>query len=311
MTLRDPLAGLHILERGWLSSNNILILPASADEGAVVVDSGHAVHAQQTVDLLKHALGEVRLDHVVNTHLHSDHCGGNAALQAAFGAQVSVAPAMAAVVNDWRSDRLTYESTGQICPRFVADQAITLSGTWRAGGRTWEILEAPGHDPDSLMLLDREAGVLLSADALWGNGFGVVFPELDDCAAFDDVQAVLDLIAALPVRVVVPGHGAPFTDVEAALERAYSRLAAFRADPTRHARHAAKVLISYHLMERGGEHADRLLDWALNTPLMQKAAAQAGAKAPASHRDWVVAQLEDLRRAGGMAADEAGVWRAS
>ena len=32
---------------------------------------------------------------------------------------------------------------------------------------------------------------------------------------FDDVDATLDLIASLSVRVVIPGHGAPFGDVEA------------------------------------------------------------------------------------------------
>src|SRR5690606_6700204 len=75
------LNGLTVLERGWLSSNNVLIHAAPGEPGAVLVDSGHVVHAEQTVALVRHALraGEP-LVRVVNTHLHSDHCGGNAAL---------------------------------------------------------------------------------------------------------------------------------------------------------------------------------------------------------------------------------------
>jgi glyoxylase-like metal-dependent hydrolase (beta-lactamase superfamily II) len=38
------------------------------------------------------------------------------------------------------------------------------------------VIAAPGHDPDSVMLLDRHHGVLIYADALRENGFGVVFP---------------------------------------------------------------------------------------------------------------------------------------
>ena len=42
------------------------------------------------------------------------------------------------------------------------------------------------------MLFDRQGGVLMSGDALWEDGFGVVFPELDGTTAFADVGAVLD-----------------------------------------------------------------------------------------------------------------------
>ena len=105
--------------------------------------------------------------------------------------------------------------------RASAASATPHRAAWRRarccsiGARHWEVLAAPGHDPESVILFDAAHGVLISADALWENGFGVVFPELDGDAAFDDVGRVLDLIEALPVRCVIPGHGAPFTDVAA------------------------------------------------------------------------------------------------
>lgn len=307
MTLLDPLAGLLVLERGWLSSNNIVILPAGREEAAVLVDTGHAVHAPQTLALLRQALPHQRLGHIVNTHLHSDHCGGNAAVKAAFGAAISVAPSMADAVRQWSPTALTYEATGQWCPRFEADQALALDEAFEAGGRTWEVLPAPGHDPDSLILFDRAAGVLLSADALWAQGFGVVFPEVADQPGFDDVEWVLDQIAALPVRVVVPGHGAPFTDVSEALARARSRLAAFRADPRRHARHAAKVLISYHLMEQGPSEPAALREWALATRLLDQAAGQLAVVA-SGREAWVTALLEELASSGAITRDAQGRW---
>jgi glyoxylase-like metal-dependent hydrolase (beta-lactamase superfamily II) len=306
--LSDPLHGLTVLERGWLSSNNVLIHPASGEAGVVMVDTSHVNHAEQTCALVAHELarlGGVPLVGIVNTHLHSDHCGGNAALQAAHGAPVRVAPGMAEAVRHWDMNRLTYRATGQRCARFEPEGELSAGQPLVAGGRCWEVIHAPGHDPDSVMLFDREHGVLISADALWGNGFGVVFPEVVGEPGFDDVGAVLDLIAGLPVRVVIPGHGAPFTDVAEALARARRRLDGFRAEPLRHARHALKVLIKYHLMEVQSLPHDELLDWAATTPMLRSLWELHGHAQAPSPRSWGGQVIDELVVAGVLALAEA------
>ena len=282
----DPLDRLTVLERGWLSSNNILIHAAADEPGAVLVDAGHVNHAEQTVALVRHALRGGRLDRVVNTHLHSDHCGGNATLQRAFGVPVIIPPGAAEAVRTWDASGLTYEASGQRCERFEVAGTMSPGEAFVAGGRRWQVLAAPGHDPDSVMLFDAGNGVLISADALWEHGFGVVFPEVVGEPGFDDVGAVLDLIQTLPVKVVIPGHGAPFTDVAAALARARSRLAGFQADPARHARHAVKVLIKYHVMEERRQPLDELLRWAGATPMLGELWARHGAQSSASPAAW-------------------------
>ncbi len=261
-------ANVTVFERGWLSSNNILIHPASGEDGAMLVDSSHVNHVPQTVQLLRHALGDVPLARIVNTHLHSDHCGGNATLQGQFGAPVSVPHRSAAAVSAWDEDRLSYRATGQTCPPFALAGSFAPGDTLRAGGLDWQVLEAPGHDPDSVMLFEPAHGLLISADALWESGFGLVFPEISGEAGFGDVGRVLDSIERLPVRWVVPGHGAPFSDLAGALGRARSRLAAWQAAPERHARHALKVLVKYHLMEVRAEPIEQLVAWAEATPLL-------------------------------------------
>ena len=81
MSLRLP-DTIRVIERGWLSANNILFLEGDA---ATLVDSGYVSHAAQTVELVRHALDGRPLRRLINTHSHSDHIGGNAALQAEFG----------------------------------------------------------------------------------------------------------------------------------------------------------------------------------------------------------------------------------
>ncbi len=257
--------GLTLLERGWLSSNNVLL--HGKGEGAVLIDAGHVVHAEQTVALVQHALQGEPLRALVNTHLHSDHCGGNATLQRRFGCTLQMPPGDWDAVQAWDEDRLSYRATGQRCERFVPDVCLRPGDTLRVGGRAWQALAAPGHDPHSLIFFDDQDGIVITADALWERGFGIVFPELDGAAAFDEVADTLDLIESLGAHWALPGHGAAFSDIRGALGLARQRLAAFRADPQRHARHALKALISFHVMEVGHEPWPALQRWLLTAPL--------------------------------------------
>jgi glyoxylase-like metal-dependent hydrolase (beta-lactamase superfamily II) len=238
---------IRVFERGWLSSNNILI---TGRDGAALVDTGYVTHAAQTLSLVRHALQERPLDRIVNTHLHADHCGGNAALRDAYRCRIAIPGAECAKVDAWDEDALSFRATAQQCPRFAYDEAIQPGQRLRMGDLDWQALAAPGHDPHALLLWCDEHGVLISGDALWQNGFGVVFPELAGEPGFMDVRATLDLIATLDARAVIPGHGAPFADVAAALDRAYSRLDYLAADPVRNAENAARVLLKFLLLER-------------------------------------------------------------
>jgi glyoxylase-like metal-dependent hydrolase (beta-lactamase superfamily II) len=261
---------ITIFERGWLSSNNVL-LHGGEGEHATLIDSGYLSHAAQTVALVRQALppGQT-LARIVNTHLHSDHCGGNAALVRAFGARITIPPGDADAVAAWDEDRLSYRLTQQRCERFAFDALLQPGESLSVGRRRWLAHAAPGHDPHSLILFDAADATLVSADALWENGFGVVFPELDGVDAFDQVAATLDLIESLAARWVIPGHGAPFTDVAGALQRARSRLARFRADPASHARHGIKALTKYHLLEVGSESRAELGAWFAGTPIVAR-----------------------------------------
>lgn len=307
ITDHPALAGLQVLQRGWLSSNNLLIPAADDEAGATLIDASHVTHAAQTVALLRHALAGAPLARVVNTHLHSDHCGGNAALQRAFGAQLLIPPGQADVIAAWDDSAPAFDGSGQYMERFVPDGLIPPGTMLLAGGRRFEALQAPGHDPHSLMFFDAAQGLLVSADALWENGFGVVFPEISGEPGFDDVGAVLDLIERLPVQVVVPGHGAPFSDVAGALRRARERLEGFRRDPMRHARHAVKVLIKYHLMEERAMDRQALLDWVAATPMMVQLWARFGQSVSESPSDWADGFVDELVRAGALGVREGRV----
>ena len=279
---------MHVLQRGWLSSNNILF---AGDGQSALVDSGYASHAPQTLELVAHLLRGRKLDLLVNTHLHSDHCGGNAALQQAYGCRTLIPEAEARAVRDWDEAALTYVATGQQCPRFGFDATIAAGDRLALGGFDWQVLGAPGHDPHSLVLYCPAERLLISADALWENGFGVIFPELEGESGFAETRATLEQIAGLDVRLVIPGHGAPFTDVAGALERAFDRLDYLAADPVRNAQNGIKVLVKFRLLERRRITMEELRQWMRDVPLLVASNRNHLQMDPDALAQWTAAQL--------------------
>lgn len=242
--------GLAVIERGWLSSNNVV---AFDGDDATLVDSGYAGHAAQTVALVKSAVAGRRLSRIINTHSHSDHVGGNAALQRAFGCRIAIPAGIEAHILDWDENALLLAPAAQRGDRFRHDEVVRAGDALVMGGLEWQAHAAPGHDMDALVFHCESERLLISGDALWEDGFGIVFGELlGRPGALAATRRTLEMIAGLGVTVVIPGHGRPFGDVDAALDRAFRRLAAFEADPSRMARNAIKACFIFNLLDIGG-----------------------------------------------------------
>jgi len=240
---------IRVLERGWLSSNNILIDDGDA---CVLIDSGYVAHAAQTLALLQHALAGKPLARLINTHCHSDHMGGNAAVQRARGCRISIPAGEAPAIAAWAEADLLLGYTGQSAERFSYDDTLAPGDRLRLGGLEWEALAAPGHDMNALMFYAREARILISGDALWENGFGLIFPELlGQPGGYAATRATLEAISRLEIATVIPGHGAPFGDARRALATAFARLDAYERDPAKLARHGLKVMLSFSMMIQG------------------------------------------------------------
>lgn len=269
-------AGMQVFERGWLSSNNTLLVD---DDSAVLIDTGYLTHGEQTLALVQHALKGRPLDTIINTHLHSDHCGGNALLQRSYACRTLIPVADAPAVAAWDEQVLTYQATAQQCEQFSFDGCIAPGDRLRMANLDWQVMAAPGHDPHSMILHCASEGILISADALWEHGFGVIFPELMGESGFAEQAEVLKLIGELDVRLVIPGHGAPFTDVRGALARASSRLDYLSADNGKHgrnARNALKALIAFLLLNAQKFTLPEVAQYIQNSRLMLAAANQIG-----------------------------------
>jgi glyoxylase-like metal-dependent hydrolase (beta-lactamase superfamily II) len=237
---------LHVLVRGWLDGNVVLVHGSPP----VLVDTGYHTGATALQAWLAEAgvrpgdLGAIAL-----THVHSDHAGGVAALQGAAGGRLPVyAHADArALLDPWDPLLLWLTGTGQEMPVFAATHDLEPGRTVRIGDGDWRVLPTPGHAVGGVAFLREHDGVLISGDALWEDGFGMLNTWLHGPGVFEEAARALDTIEDAAPRLVIPGHGAPFTDVSEALANARGRLAALRADPERNLR---QVLRAGHAFTR-------------------------------------------------------------
>jgi len=129
---------------------------------------------------IKAALAGARLTHILNTHHHWDHTGGNEALKA-----------LGAVVVGPEKDRARIPGI---------DIGVEEARGWRFGGRDVQILEVPAHTRGAIAFVIGDA--VFTGDTLFAMGCGRLFEGTPGM-----MHASLAKLAALPdATSVYCGH---------------------------------------------------------------------------------------------------------
>jgi len=154
----------------------IITVPCLQDNYAYLIDVGTAcavVDPSEPGPVVAALKREgLKLTHILNTHHHGDHTGGNRALKEMFGALV-VGP----------------ESDSHRIP--AIDIGVGEKAGWEFAGRKVAVLEVPGHTLGAITFVLE--GNAFTGDTLFVMGCGRVF-EGDPAM----MTASLDKLAALP-----------------------------------------------------------------------------------------------------------------
>jgi glyoxylase-like metal-dependent hydrolase (beta-lactamase superfamily II) len=279
--------GVRVGVRDWLSANHIFLQGAS---GKVIIDTGYLGHAATTRAYVEAAFGEFALDLIVNTHAHSDHMGCNAFLQRWTHAPIAVPAGEAEAILKWDERALWLSYADQQCERFTPQVLLHAGQMYEWGDIAWQAISAPGHDDGTLIFYNAQHCILISADALWQNGFGTIFPQAVDASVISRTRASLESIAALDIDWVIPGHGAPFQDVSEALRNAHSRLDAFAADDLRAARSMVRVMFIYSVLARGKLPLATMAQYVQSVPCLREFNDQFLRMSPVAFSDWLLGQ---------------------
>ena len=225
----------------------------------VLVDTGIKSEASWTAlrtGLTKHGLSVGDLARVVITHPHVDHCGQAGMIASHSDAEIWIAdlglPWLLDFHAQWQ-ERLAYyrdalmrplglseETIGvitgymaqleQACDPVPAGRVVTfpVDGTLSLGGVSWQVIHAPGHASAQTCFYQPETRQFLSADMLLSKA---PTPMVERPAAgaarepsLPQFLQSLDLVEAMDVDVVYPGHGEPFNDHRQVIQRQRRRI---------------------------------------------------------------------------------------
>jgi glyoxylase-like metal-dependent hydrolase (beta-lactamase superfamily II) len=293
-------SSIRVIVRGWLNCNQV-VLRAPGDN--VLVDSGYCTHRERTLELVAGPAGLAGepLERLVNTHCHSDHMGGNAAIASAYGCRVIIPEGEVKHVDPWTPQSVWMAHFDQKADPFRFDATLRAGDAFEGGGFEWQAHAAPGHDMDALMFFEPRNRILVSGDALWENGMGHVWPEHGDNRSIAAAHETLSAIEALAPAVVIPGHGKPFTDLRGTVRNVRARLEAFRRDPARNARSVAKAMFAFALLDRREMALADVPAYLDAVPCYRDLAENFIGRPPRELGPWLV---DELQRAGAIGVAE-------
>lgn len=198
-------------------------------------------------------LGGKPLHRVVCTHHHPDHAGLAAWLQQRYGCSIWMTQAEEAVMrrlertwhdDAWRDARIDayaaegLAATAELRPFFVLETyRRAMSGVpqqierhvadgevLEIGAHRWKARILRGHTDGQLVLVAREAGLMIAGDQILPritSNVGI-YPERDDqdpVASYIESFDALDPIASDPDLLVLPSHGDVFRGLDLRLEQ--------------------------------------------------------------------------------------------
>lgn len=186
-------------------AENTYVVAAEAEATCLVIDPG------LEPDLILDYLDEAHLEPaaILNTHGHSDHIGGNAALKERWpDCPLVIGAGDAEKLTDPRKNLSAGYGMELISP--PADRLLREGDVFSAAGIELEVLETPGHSAGHIVLVYKqsEPWLVFGGDVLFQGSIGRSdFPDGD----FDQLaRSIREKLFTMPDdTIVLPGHGNP------------------------------------------------------------------------------------------------------
>jgi glyoxylase-like metal-dependent hydrolase (beta-lactamase superfamily II) len=131
------------------------------------------------------AMGAKKIDKILLTHIHNDHCGGALALRKRCGAKLGIHRSRRGYLG---GEDFQYDDNDRIA----------------FGGGELHVLHTPGHESGHCCFYEGGDKVLFSGDNILGYGTAVIHPPDGNMT---DYMKTLERLLGFDIRLILPGHG--------------------------------------------------------------------------------------------------------
>lgn len=183
-------------ESGMIDCNTYLV----KDERAIIIDTGFDRNLPVLIDAIKRdGIDPNKTDLIVNTHLHLDHIWANNEFKAAYGGRMEMAPIQ----------KEHYKTSAHDAARFFGIEPIDITEdgffdeTIDLGNISLEVIQTPGHSPDSLCFYCPECKALISGDLIFDHNTG-----RSDLPGGNGtiLKQSIENVSELEIELLLPGH---------------------------------------------------------------------------------------------------------
>ena len=180
-----------LISKGY--DSNVYVI---RDEKVAVIDTG--LSEAWLERMLRGVIAPERVDYVINTHAHIDHCGGN-----------GLFPDAKTLVHEFDAKAMKEGSFYGTASLFAQGKSLSYDSVFKEGQlidlgeAKLEVLHTPGHTPGSACLYIPSIKALFSGDTLFAGGS---FGRVDMGGNMQQLKHSLRRLATLDIEVLYPGH---------------------------------------------------------------------------------------------------------
>jgi glyoxylase-like metal-dependent hydrolase (beta-lactamase superfamily II) len=189
---------------------NTYVVWDEATMEAAIVDCG-ALFPQEEAKIEAFVSdNNLKVKYILNTHLHLDHCFGNAWAAERYGilpmAHEDDETLLARMGEQARMFGLPFEVKTEKLGGYLKDDDVLMLGE-----NEIKVIHTPGHSRGGLCFYIPSAGWLISGDSLFEGSIGRT--DLEGGSHATLIKSITERLMTLPEETVVyPGHG-PYTTI--------------------------------------------------------------------------------------------------
>ncbi len=186
----------YYLEPGMLDCNTYII----KDEQIMMVDAGYGKNLPLLVkNIQEDGIEPEDINILCNTHLHLDHAWANQEFKEQFRTSVQIAPIQKEYYDVgvrqtsyfFQMEPIEFEEDG------ILEPEVSL------GNIKLDIIETPGHSPDSICFYSPDFKTLICGDLVFDRNIGR--PDLPG-GNMEQLSKSVDIISDLEIDNLLPGH---------------------------------------------------------------------------------------------------------